>query len=372
MPRRESSWKSHFGGTPRTGLDTAIINQKQEWVLANLPYYLEMAKRVRPLRAAPKIWNYLKYRSLPRKAVTSVRLYAPQIGALLLTVRCNLNCGYCNTARILREGRGNWRENEADLEKVKLIFNSPLFSRCLLVDLLGGEPLLVKEFDRIIAFLTERGHITNTFTNGLLLADRIADLKQAGISRINVSLYDENKSILERDLARINRVLPVHASLVLLRSMVENHPEKLLETVHFIREAGCLSLRFWMYRPVGENPLPQEIIPDTHPAYREFRRRMEEVLPGFCVWPAVVKKENVNRLCPQLWQRVGCDALGNMGICCGTDMTLPGPNGNLFEEDPDVVFNHPILVAMRKQLLDPDGEPPEICKNCNLLGEPGW
>ena len=335
-------------------------------------YYLEMSMKIRPLRAAPKVWNYTKYRCLRRKAVTSVQRYTPQIGQLLLTMRCNLDCGYCSAARIRHEGKENWRENEANLEKVKCIFANPLFANCLLADLMGGEPLLVKDLDSIVAYLTKRGHITNTSTNGLLLADRIADLKRAGISRINVSLYDANRSIIERDLARINQVFPVHASLVLLRSAVEKQPNKLLEIVRFVRDAGCLSLRFWMYRPIGVDPQPEEIIPDTHPAYLELRRRMEDALPGFCVWPAVVQTGTVKKLCPQLWQRIGCDALGNMGICCGTDTTLQGPNSNLFDGEPDIVFNHPTLVGMREQLMDPKCDPPDICKTCNLLGEPGW
>ena len=53
-------------------------------------------------------------------------------------------------------------------------------------------------------------------------------------------------------------------------------------------------------------------------------------------------------------------------------MTLRGPNSNLFDTNPDILFNHPMLVNLRKQLLDPVSEPPNICKNCNLLGEPGW
>jgi hypothetical protein len=61
-----------------------------------------------------------------------------------------------------------------------------------------------------------------------------------------------------------------------------------------------------------------------------------------------------------------------MGICCGTDRMLDGHNGNLFGGEPDSVFNHPTLVAMREQPLSPGAEPPDICKTCNLLGEPGW
>jgi hypothetical protein len=218
----------------------------------------------------------------------------------------------------------------------------------------------------------KRGNIVNVSTNGMLLAERIAGLKRVGMSRINVSLYDSNREVLERDLPAINRVFPVHASIVLVRSKIERAPEGILETARFARAAGCRSLRFWLYRPIGVDPKPEEIIDDALPAYLEFRRRMEEALPGFCLWPAAIRKGGFEKLCPQLWQRINCDVLGNMTICCGTDATLQGPNSNLFDSDPDALFNHPTLVTMREQLLRPGCDPPDICKNCNLLAEPGW
>ena len=65
---------------------------------------------------------------------------------------------------------------------------------------------------------------------------------------------------------------------------------------------------------------------------------------------------------------------GNMEICCGTEEILSGPNSNFFdcEDKPDVLFNHPTLVNLREQLLDENAEPPEMCKTCNLIGDPGW
>lgn len=333
---------------------------------------MEMAGKTSPGAVAPRIWNYLKYRGLARRAVSPLRRYTPQIGCLLLTSRCNLNCGYCNAAKILREGRDDGRASEATLEKVKRIFANPLFANCLLADLAGGEPLLVKELDSIIAYFSEHGYITNTSTNGLILVDHIADLKRAGISRINVSVYEANRAVLERDLAKINRVFPVHASFVLLRSDVEKRSEKLLETVRFIREAGCCSLRFFMYRPMGLEPRPEEILTEDHPGFLEFRRRTEALFPGYCFWPKGVHLRGRKKLCPQLWQRTGCDMTGNIIICCGIDTVLEGPNSNLFENKPDVIFNHPTIVAMREKLLDPHSEPPEVCRTCNLLEEPGW
>lgn len=321
------------------------------------------------LRATPKIWNYLKYRCLARRATTSIQRYTPQICTLLLTKRCNLNCGYCNAAKILHERES---ESNASLDKVKHIFANPLFANCVLVDLTGGEPLLVKDLNGIVSYLAKRGHITNIITNGLLLANRVADLKRAGISRINISLYDTNRAVIERNIVKINRVFPVHMSIVLMRSQVEKQQVNLLETARFIRDAGCRSLRFWIYRPMGINPQPEEIISDTLPAYIEFRRRIEDALPDFCLWPATLQTGRVEKRCPQLWQRIGCDMLGNMTICCGIDTILQGPNSNLFSSDPNAIFNNPALVAMREKLLDPKSEPPDVCKTCNLLGEPGW
>jgi hypothetical protein len=242
----------------------------------------------------------------------------------------------------------------------------------LLVDLLGGEPLLVDELEEIVAFLVKRGHIVNKATNGLGLIKRIDGLNRAGISRINVSLYDTNLHLIERDFPAINRTFPVHTSIVLLRSDVEQKPDELLATVRRVRDAGCRSLRFWIYRPMGTVPKPAEVIDDALPAYVEFKQRMQVELADFCVWPAALQKAPVAKRCPQLWQRISCDANGALGICCGTDQFLRGPHSNLFDGLPDTVFNHPTLLAMREQLLSPSSEPPRMCKTCNLLGEPGW
>jgi MoaA/NifB/PqqE/SkfB family radical SAM enzyme len=337
-----------------------------------LASYLSMMTRIRYLKAAPKILNYLRYRTGKRGPVTSVARSSPQIASLLLTKRCNMNCSFCNIATFMHDGSTGWQEMEGDLAKVERIFASPLFDKALLVDLLGGEPLLVKELVPIVAFLSRRGHLTNMTTNGLLLADRIQALKDAGISRISVSVYEGNRAVLERDLAKVNAVFPVHTSIVLFRKDVVHAPDKVIETARFLRDAGCLDLRFWIYRPIGEHPEPEEILYDDDPLFLAFRARMDAELPGFVFWPVPATKGPVPKRCPQLWQRVGCDMKGNLGICCGTDAFLPGPGGNLFEADADTVYNHPLLAEMRARLLDPDAEPPEMCRNCNLLGDPGW
>ncbi len=323
------------------------------------------------LRSMPYIWNYIKYRSLPHKTTMSTKRFTPQIAALVLTWRCNLSCDFCNVGDQLNPK--GWRDYEATLEKVQRIFANPLFSNCLMVDLYGGEPLLVKELIPIVSWLSKRGHITNVTTNGLHLLKHIDDLKRVGISRINISLYDENQSFLQDNLSKINQIFPVHTSIVLERSKVEKEQDKLLQIARFVHDAGCRSLRVWIYRPLGvTNPQPEEIY-DTLPAYIEFKRKMEEILPGFCLWSPPLQTGKVKKLCPQLWQRINTDMSGKMAICCG-ETKLNGPNTNFFDtyDEPDVLFNHPTLVNLRKNLLNPVSDPPIMCKNCNLLGDDGW
>lgn len=331
-----------------------------------------MCRKIHLLHAIPKIWNYLKYRCLKRKSETSVQRYSPQICTVNVTPRCNLNCAFCCAMKIRNESMAKIYENEASLEKIKQIFENPLFAKCILVDLSGGEPLLIKDLNDIVSYLVKRGHIINLITNGVLLSGCINGLKQAGISRINVSLYDTNWSIIKRDITQINEVFPVHVSMVLTRSKLEEDEGGILEMVRFIRNAGCIGFRFFVYRPMGINPKQEETIDDTVPAYIKFRKIVEDEFPDFCIFPTTFQAEKVKKLCPQLWQRIGCDMLGNVMPCCGIDTVLQGPKSNLFNNEPDIVYNHPMLVDMREKLLDVECEPPDVCKTCNLLSEPGW
>ena len=73
-------------------------------------------------------------------------------------------------------------------------------------------------------------------------------------------------------------------------------------------------------------------------------------------------------------QRITVNMQGKMDICCGTEEVLQGKNSNFFENyyNPEGIINHPTLVNLRKKLIDKNSEPPEMCKNCNLLNESGW
>ena len=105
-----------------------------------------------------------------------------------LTDRCNLRCTYCMPAEGL-----NWLPAEHLLrpdELIRLLHVAVSRLGITNVRFTGGEPLLVRDLERIIeatSRLTPRPEIALT-TNGVGLARRAAALAAAGLDRINVSL----------------------------------------------------------------------------------------------------------------------------------------------------------------------------------------
>ncbi|MGC2566783.1 MAG: GTP 3',8-cyclase MoaA [Mycobacterium sp.] len=105
-----------------------------------------------------------------------------------LTDRCNLRCTYCMPA-----GGLPWSAAEQLLqpdEIIRLVRIGVTRLGITKVRFTGGEPLLAKHLDEIIAAtaaLRPRPELALS-TNGVLLAERAEALAQAGLNRVNVSL----------------------------------------------------------------------------------------------------------------------------------------------------------------------------------------
>jgi len=255
---------------------------------------------------------------------------------------------------------------------VKSVQSHPLLRNAILFDLLGGEPLLCNDLTEIVAFLASCGYLTNITTNGLLLANKISDLKKAGISRIGVSVYPENINILRKTLKDINKIFPVHTSYVLTRSQLEKNPQEIIEIVEMTKNLGCKSMRFWMFNPQGKNPDLNEIVVDD---YCSFFQQVNNKFKEYILWPTAVnasKSEMENKKCRYLWQKIIINAKGEIIFCCGNGITLIIPNVNIFTSTCDEIYNHPSVIEIRKNLLDKSIPAPEICKTCNLLNETCW
>lgn len=106
---------------------------------------------------------------------------------LSVTDRCNLRCSYC-----MPEEEYVWlpRDNILSFEEIVSLVDVFVDLGVDKLRLTGGEPLLRKDLDRLIAMLAAdpRIHDLAMTTNGVLLADQMEALRAAGLHRVTVSL----------------------------------------------------------------------------------------------------------------------------------------------------------------------------------------
>ena len=115
--------------------------------------------------------------------------YQRRINYLRISVtdRCNLRCRYCmpqeGISLIPHEGILTYEE----ILRIVRVFAAEGISK---VRLTGGEPLVRKGMVEFISRLSRIGEIQDLSltTNGILLKEFAADLKRAGLKRINISL----------------------------------------------------------------------------------------------------------------------------------------------------------------------------------------
>lgn len=134
-----------------------------------------------------------------------------------LTDRCNLRCMYCMPAEGLP-----WLPKDTMLthqELLRLVAIGVERLGIKTVRLTGGEPLLRPDLEDVVAAvarLRPRPQIALT-TNGIGLCDRAANLKAAGLDRINISLDTLDRTTFKR-LSRRDRLSDVLAGIRAARS----------------------------------------------------------------------------------------------------------------------------------------------------------
>ena len=211
---------------------------------------------------------------------------------LSVTDRCNLRCAYC-----MPEREYAWLERKDLLSFEELSALADVFLS-LGVDklrLTGGEPLLRRDLEVLIALLASRPGLRELAltTNGVLLAGRSAALRRAGLMRITVSL-DTLRPDVFRELTRRDDLAAVQAGIedacaagfesvkldtVMMRGTNEG---ELVELLEYARERAA-ELRFIEYMDVGGATrwTPERVLPAAELLHRlEQHYGRPEPLPG--------------------------------------------------------------------------------------------
>ncbi|MGH7929416.1 MAG: GTP 3',8-cyclase MoaA [Candidatus Binatia bacterium] len=179
-----------------------------------------------------------------------------------VTDRCNYRCTYCMP---LDQYEWIHKREILTFEEITRLATQFVAVGVEKIRLTGGEPLVRKNLDQLIARLSAIPGVKELCltTNGSLLAEQVEALAAAGLNRVNVSIdtLDSEKFIRmtkRGDLAKVlegifaakkRGLRPIKLNAVVERGVNE---EDILPLVEFCREHG-FAMRFIEYMDVGNS-----------------------------------------------------------------------------------------------------------------------
>jgi cyclic pyranopterin phosphate synthase len=180
-----------------------------------------------------------------------------------VTDRCNFRCTYCMPKEVYGSSYRFLPRTELltfeEIERLARLFAAHGVEK---IRLTGGEPLLRRDVETLVAMLARIPSVDLTMTtNGSLLPQKAQALAAAGLNRITVSLDSLDDDVfralndvdfpVERVLAGIEAAaaagLPVKVNMVVKRGVNE---DSVLPMARFFRGSGHV-LRFIEYMDVG-------------------------------------------------------------------------------------------------------------------------
>ena len=180
-----------------------------------------------------------------------------------VTDRCNFRCVYCMPKEVF--GRDHVflpREQLLDYEEIERLARAFVAHGVRKIRLTGGEPLVRRHVERLVAMLAGIPGLDLTLTtNGSLLPGKAKALRDAGLTRLTVSLDSLDDQIfqkmndvdfpVDRVLAGIEAAeavgFPIKVNMVVRRGLNE---DSVLPMARYFRERGHV-LRFIEYMDVG-------------------------------------------------------------------------------------------------------------------------
>jgi cyclic pyranopterin phosphate synthase len=179
-----------------------------------------------------------------------------------VTDRCNFRCVYCMPKEVYgRDHRFLERRELLTFEEITRVAGTFVSAGVQKIRITGGEPLVRRDLERLIAQLAELDVDLTLTTNGSLLPQKAQALADAGLRRITVSLDSLDDAIfralndvdfsVERVLDGIDAAsaagLPVKVNAVIKRGV---NDDQVVPLAAFFRERGH-TLRFIEYMDVG-------------------------------------------------------------------------------------------------------------------------
>jgi MoaA/NifB/PqqE/SkfB family radical SAM enzyme len=286
-----------------------------------------------------------------------------------LTARCNARCGFCAWNPDFYDPR-----DQLSTEEIEQLYTDARAAGFLGLSVWGGEPLLHKDFGRILGHAKRLGLATNMITNGFLLERKLDDVL-SNVDRVCISLdhpsaeHDAMRKIpglferivsAARELRRQDPKKPLIFICTLQKANV--HPDTIRELAELARELGALVIFNGMREEAASDvadagidhyAAPQEDLTRAFHAIGDLKRRGYPILNSHTHIEMMAKGPPVYRChWPKLMLPV--EANGDVVDCMhwGTR-----PMGNLRETPLPEILKLPRL----RELAGPEGE---ACHKC--------
>ena len=116
-----------------------------------------------------------------------------------VTDRCNFRCPYCMPSEVFGRDYVFLRSDQVlRFEEIARVVRVAARLGVTKIRLTGGEPLLRRQIEKLVAMIAEVGGVeTALTTNGSLLAGKARALKEAGLGRVTVSLDSLDNTVFQ-------------------------------------------------------------------------------------------------------------------------------------------------------------------------------
>ena len=231
-----------------------------------------MAERVIPLvdqRIAALAAKVPAHAAAPTGLLTDTRGRPLRDLRISVTDRCNFRCNYCMPKEVFDKDYAYLPHNALlSFEEITRLARLFMAHGVRKIRLTGGEPLLRKNVEELVAQLAQLRTVDGTppdltlTTNGSLLARKARALKEAGLSRVTVSLDGLDDAVFRRmndvdfpvedvlagiDAARAAGLSNIKVNMVVKRG---TNDHEILPMARHFRGTG-ITLRFIEYMDVG-------------------------------------------------------------------------------------------------------------------------
>ncbi len=310
----------------------------------------------------------------------SVELSAPYRTDLILTYRCQNNCGHCYAG-------GPHDSPQLSSSSWKGIVRKLAAWGVPTLVFTGGEPLLRSDLEEILQEAQDQGCVTGLITNGRLLTEkRVKSLADAGLDFVQITLESSDEAVHDKMVASPRAWRETVAGIrnaaqriytTTNTTVTQDNKHTILDTVRFLKDLGVKKFGINALIRSGRGTDAAGLEP------AELRQLLDKVsktssdlqFPFIWYTPACYKDVNPVALglgvktCSAASTVLAVEPDGNVMPCQSYYKSL----GNALTGDFPKMWQHPLAIALRKRRQPgaqrhPDFPVlPEKCTTCEEL-----